>query len=208
MNLFSAASTAPGIFVTIDGPNGSGKTSLAAELAAALTSGGRTVHSTAQPSPTPLGRLVRASEATVQGRALACLVAADRHHQLASAIGPALSRGEVVVCDRYIESSLVLQRLDAVDVEFILAANAGILRPDIRIRLLADKGVLAERIAARGPDAARRFERANGPAAELRLYQEADELLAEAYGLASHTFDTTSTETGALGKAVLEVVAA
>ena len=79
MTLFIPAPTR-GRLVTIDGPNGSGKTSLAGEVSARLEAAGQTVYMTRQPSPTPLGDIVRAAERDVKGRALACLVAGDRHH--------------------------------------------------------------------------------------------------------------------------------
>lgn len=198
-------STRPGLFVTIDGPNGSGKTSLARAVEAVLTGRGDPVYSTAQPSGSALGKLARAAEPEVRGRALACLVAADRHHQLTEHILPALRRGDVVLCDRYVESSLVLQRLDGVGVDYILGVNSGIVRPDIRIRLLADEGVLRARLAERAPGRDRRFERApDGPRRELALYAEADELLTAAYDVAAEVYDTTSTRAPELGQRVAD----
>src|SRR4051794_16949176 len=82
-----------GLLVTIDGPNGSGKTSLAEAVAAKLEAAGEVVHATRQPSPTPLGDTVRESEGEVKGRGLACLVAGDRHHQAANEIVPKLVDG-------------------------------------------------------------------------------------------------------------------
>jgi dTMP kinase len=205
--LFSEAPTAPGLFVTIDGPNGSGKTSLAAEAAAALTERGYAVHRTKQPSPTPLGDSVRAAERSISGRALGCLVAADRHHQVQHEIRPALERGDIVLCDRYIESSLVLQRIDDVEIEYILAINASILRPDLRIRLIASEDVLRRRLAGRPVDPSRRFELdADGPLRELRLYEEADELLTSRFGLTSDVYDTSTTLAPALGQQMAEAI--
>lgn len=205
--LFAATPTAPGFFVTIEGPNGSGKTALTVELGRALARRGHAVHSTAQPSPTALGRTIRALEQSVGGRAFACLIAGDRHHQLESEIGPALARGKIVLCDRYIESSLVLQRIDGVHVDYVLAINAGIIRPDLRIRLFADDHVLSERVAGRGVVPSRRFEQS--PAAstrELRLYEEADELLVSQYNLTANVYDTTNTHAPALGSEVADAI--
>jgi len=205
--LFADTTSAPGFFVTVDGPNGSGKTALAAEMGAALARLGHAVHATAQPSPTALGETVRSSETGLRGRALACLVAADRHHQVETEIVPALRRGDVVICDRYVESSLVLQRLDGVSVGYILAINSGIQRPDVRVRLRADEAVLATRLASRPPDAARRFERAEGaPARELAFYEQADELLAGDHDLPPQLYDTTTTEALVLGETVARMV--
>ena len=60
--------------------------------------------------------------------ALACLVAGDRHHHLATEILPALHAGKVVICDRYLPSSLVLQAIDGIEPDTIWCLNAG-LRP-------------------------------------------------------------------------------
>lgn len=201
--LFASGPTAPGLFVTFDGPNGAGKTSLVEAVAGRLRNFGRTVVMTRQPSPTELGDTVRGAEASVRGRALACLVAGDRHHQLATEIRPALGAGAIVLCDRYVESSLVLQRLDEVDVEFILAVNAGIVRPDLRIRLLAHSAILAQRLAQRAADPARRFESTfNAPARELTLYEAADELLTRVHNAPSVIYDTTATDVNGLSALV------
>jgi len=198
MSLFGETPGA-GQLITIDGPNGSGKTSLAAALASHLRAAGRAVHSTRQPSPSLLGAEIRAAEATVRGRALACLVAGDRHHQAVNEIRPRLTDGITVICDRYIESSLVLQRLDDVAVEYILAINAGIPRPSMRVRLLAEPELLAARLAARPLDPARRLERSGGPKRELELYAEADRLLNEREELPAKVIDTSATEAEELG---------
>lgn len=182
-----------GFLVTVDGPNGVGKTSVVAALASALETAGKTVYATRQPSPTPLGDSVRSAERELKYRALACLVAANRHHQAETEIIPQLTEGAIVLCDRYVESSLVLQRLDGVDIDYILAINSGIPRPALRIRLVARPDVLAERLAQRPLAPERRFERDAGPERELELYAEADALLLQSEQLPATMFDTSST---------------
>lgn len=204
--LFADTATAPGLLVTVDGPNGSGKSTLIEAVVALLGAEPR-VHRTRQPSPTALGELIRAGEQEYHGRALACLIAGDRHHQLSSEILPSLQAGAIVLCDRYIESSLVLQRLDGVGSAEILELNRGILRPDVRIRLLAEPGILASRLAARPPDATRRFERLPGASErELELYEQADRLLNSEHQLPATVYDTSRTEAAGLGERMSSVI--
>jgi dTMP kinase len=194
------------MLVTIDGPNGSGKTILTEAVASKLRDRGIVVHDTHQPSASRLGVFARAAEPDLRGRGLACLVAADRHQQVEGEITEHLRAGEIVLCDRYVESSLVLQRIDGVETEFIVAINAGIPRPDLRIRLRADPATIRERLSSRRPDPARRFERGAGPELELELYEEADRLLAEEYQLGAHVYDTTYTDAAELGGRVTGLI--
>lgn len=205
-DLFADTVTAPGLFVTVDGPNGSGKSTLIAAVHTLLKRD-LAVHCTRQPSPTPLGDLLRESEQEYRGRALACLIAGDRLAQLENEIIPQLQVGQVVLCDRYIESSLVLQRLDDVSTEEILHINRGILRPDVRIRLLAQPEILARRLATRPPDPARRFERLPGASErELKLYEDADRLITGQHQLPATVYDTSTTEAAGLAERMSEVI--
>jgi dTMP kinase len=105
----------PGVFITLEGPDGSGKSSLLARLAAALRDAGCDVVATREPGSTPFGeqvrRLVLDTDPPIDrtGRADALLFAASRAQHVAEVIRPALARGAVVVCDRYADSSLAYQ---------------------------------------------------------------------------------------------------
>ena len=107
--------TRPGVFITLEGPDGSGKSSLLQSLAAALREAGCEVVATREPGSTPLGeqvrRLVLDTEPKIDrtGRADALLFAASRAQHVEEVIRPALERGAVVVCDRYADSSLAYQ---------------------------------------------------------------------------------------------------
>jgi dTMP kinase len=70
------------------------------------------VHVTAQPSHDRFGEIARHGTDTYTGHTVACLVAADRYHHLATQIRPQLAAGRIVLCDRYVASSYVLQRVD------------------------------------------------------------------------------------------------
>jgi dTMP kinase len=99
------------MFIVLEGIDGSGTTTQTSRLAAALRARGRVVLETREPSDGPVGRvlreLLRGGES--DHRALALLFAADRIDHLAREVEPALARGDLVLCDRYLGSSLVYQ---------------------------------------------------------------------------------------------------
>lgn len=162
----------PGILITLDGPGGVGKSTVAHLVTTVLDERAISVHSTVEPTRTLLGEHIRASTETYRGMALACLVAGDRHHHLATEILPALRAGKVVVCDRYLPSSLVLQRLDGLEPDVIWQLNAGVYVPDVAVLLNAEHPVIAKRLRARGAHS--RFERQPGSSrAESDLYHQA-----------------------------------
>jgi dTMP kinase len=146
-----AKRTRPGLLVTLEGPGGGGKSTVTALLAGRLAVAGLPVMATTEPSRTELGSFVRRSTDEYGGLTLAYLVAADRHHHLETEVRPALGAGRVVICDRYVASSLVLQGMDGVEEQTIwdLARHAEL--PDLAVVLSASPDVLAARVAARGP---------------------------------------------------------
>jgi dTMP kinase len=182
--------SAPGIFVSIDGPGGTGKTTTAALVRDRLVATGLHVHATAEPSRTPVGELIRSSTDTYSGMALACLVAGDRHHHVEAEIRPRLRSGAIVLSDRYLPTSFVLQRMDSLDWDTIWQLNAAVTVPDLAVILNADPAVLTRRLADRGAHS--RFERlADGPAIESRLYHDTSERLTR-LGWPICTIDTTA----------------
>ena len=163
------------IFVAIEGPNGVGKSTVARILADQLAARSpRGVHLTSEPTRTALGQLLRHSEAVLHGRALALALAADRAAHLDYEIIPALDDGRHVVTDRYVPSSLVLQRLDGLDLREIWSCNRYAL-PAITIYLQDRPDVIAARLA-QGTERSR-LEDAGSPDRELQLYREATEFL-------------------------------
>jgi len=102
-----------GLFITFEGGDGSGKTTQINLLATWLEAQGQTVVLTREPGGTDLGvelrNIVLHRKGFIAPRAEALLYAADRSHHIHSLVRPALERGEVVVQDRYLDSSIAYQ---------------------------------------------------------------------------------------------------
>jgi dTMP kinase len=161
-----------GLFVSIDGPGGAGKSTVLRLANQTLTERGQPTYATAEPSATPLGNLIRASTDTYSGMSLACLVAGDRHHHLATVIRSNLQAGAIVLTDRYLPSSLVLQRMDGISWPVIWQLNQGAEAPDLAVLLHADPACLRQRLTMRGGPHSR-FERyTDGPDRECSLYRD------------------------------------
>lgn len=101
------------MFITFEGIDGVGKSTQVDLLIAHLEANGKTVCRTHEPGGTELGTEIRHlllhRKGEVAARAEALLYAADRAHHVATKIRPALDRGEVVVSDRYMDSSIAYQ---------------------------------------------------------------------------------------------------
>lgn len=103
-----------GFFIVFEGGEGAGKSTQEGLLADALTARGRTVVRTREPGGTPAAEAMRAivlspEYAGLDPRAEALLFAAARGEHVARVVRPALDRGDVVICDRYLDSSVAYQ---------------------------------------------------------------------------------------------------
>ncbi|MCR2827116.1 dTMP kinase [Microbacterium sp. zg.Y909] len=145
-----------GLWVTFEGGDGAGKTTQAALLEQWLQQQGRTVVRTREPGGTEVGVLVRDivlhHRGDIAPRAEALLYAADRAHHVATLVRPALARGEVVIQDRYLDSSVAYQGagrvLDAEEVRRLsLWATEGAL-PDLTVLLDLDPSAARARLDA------------------------------------------------------------
>ncbi|NBE97467.1 MULTISPECIES: dTMP kinase [unclassified Nonomuraea] len=165
-----------GLFVVVEGPHGVGKTTTTRRLADQLRATGARVLVTSEPSGTALGRLVRTGESGLTGRALALAVAADRCLHIDTEIAPALKAGLIVISDRYVQSSLVLQRLDGLEIDEVWQYNAHVPVPSLSCYLRHTAEELGRRLRQR--TALSRLEREGSPARELALYEEAFDFLA------------------------------
>ncbi len=145
------------MFVTFEGVDGSGKSTQAELLRAHLAGLGREVVATREPGGTPLGERIR--ELLLDGDAItpwaeAALFAAARAELAERVIRPALARGADVVCDRYIDSSLVYQGLArGLGIERVLELNTAVadVMPHRTMVLLLDPESAATRTSS-SPD--------------------------------------------------------
>ncbi|WP_350347425.1 dTMP kinase [Agromyces sp. G08B096] len=160
-----------GLFITLEGGDGSGKSTQAELLRDWLTAEGRTVVRTREPGGTDVGveirELVLHHRGDIDPRAEALLYAADRAHHVATLVRPALARGEVVVQDRYLDSSVAYQGagrvLDPVEVRRLSEWATGGLLPDLTVLLDLDAETARTRL-----DAARtRYDRLEAEASEF-----------------------------------------
>jgi dTMP kinase len=141
------------MFVTFEGLDGSGKTTQKRLLQERLEADGRDVLATREPGGTELGERIR--DLVLHGGhvapwAEALLYAASRAQHVEEVIGPALERGAVVLCDRYIDSSVAYQGvarglgLDRV-LDLNLTAVGGLL-PDRTFLFEIDAALIGDRL--------------------------------------------------------------
>ena len=158
----------PGLFITLEGGEGSGKSTHAKLLAERLGGLGRDVVVTREPGGAPEAEAVR--KLLLGGEperwsplAEALLNYAARDNHLAMTIRPALARGAVVICDRFMDSTTAYQgHAGGVDLEFIKSlerAVVGETRPELTIVFDVDPELGLERARQRDPGHADRFER-------------------------------------------------
>jgi len=145
-------SAAP-LFIVLEGIDGSGTTTQLDRLAERLRARGRRVVATREPSPGPIGVLLREilrgthanpDGTSLDGRAMALLFAADRRDHLTREIEPALAAGCDVISDRYLLSSLAYQAVEA-DRAWVERLAEGVRAPDLTVLLDVDVGVAAQR---------------------------------------------------------------
>jgi len=132
------------VFVCFEGGEGSGKSTQSRLLRDALTAAGCTVRLTFEPGDTAVGRELRRivlspETGVLDDRCEALLYAADKAEHVATLVRPALERGEVVVTDRYVDSTLAYQgagrSLDPAELEEVARWATGDLRPHLTVVL-------------------------------------------------------------------------
>jgi dTMP kinase len=141
-----------GLLIALEGVDGSGTTSQRELVAKALRAQGHTLHTTAEPTTGPIGKLLReilTGTLQTSPQAVALLFAADRLDHLEREIIPQLNQGHIVLTDRYIHSSLAYQSL-AMGEDWVMAINQKARTPDLAILVKVSVEVATQRRAERG----------------------------------------------------------
>lgn len=132
------------MFITLEGPDGAGKTTQAALLVERLSAEGHDVVALREPGGTDLGAvvrevLVRRNWTPIDARAEALLFAACRAQLVGEVIRPALEHGTIVVADRFADSTRAYQGagrgLPAAELESLIAFATGGIAPDLTLLL-------------------------------------------------------------------------
>ena len=146
------------MFISFEGIEGSGKSTLMASVERALRAEGHEVVTAREPGGTPAGDAVRKiflePDLSVNAVAEMLLINASRSQLVADVIRPALARGAVVLCDRYVDSSLAYQgygrKLSLELVRTVCDAATGGLMPDLTLLVDISPRTSHERVSARG----------------------------------------------------------
>lgn len=144
-----------GIFITIEGPDGAGKTTVISKVCDWLSKEGYDFISTREPGGIGIAEQIREvilnkENTEMDARTEALLYAAARRQHLVQRVVPALNKGKIVICDRFIDSSLAYQGVARnLGVEEVLQVNAFAIQdtmPDLTVLLMIEPEVGLERI--------------------------------------------------------------
>ena len=144
------------MFITLEGPEGSGKTTAVKAAVARLQELGYQVVQTREPGGTPIAEQIRnvildKANTTMDPRTEALLYAASRRQHLVEKVWPAIKEGKIVICDRYLDSSLAYQGgARGLGVDNVLNVNLFATEgtwPDLTLLFDIDPNLGLERIA-------------------------------------------------------------
>ena len=138
-----------GAFIVIEGLDGSGKTTQAKLLAANLKKSHNAVY-TAEPSHGKIGKFIRNrilyGDSRLPTSVEALLFAADRIEHIQNEVAPALEKGDLVVSDRYIYSSLAYQGSAGLNLEWIQTINQHAMKPNLALFIDVDPETVLSRL--------------------------------------------------------------
>lgn len=145
-----------GFFITIEGPEGAGKTTVMKDVVEQLQSEGYDLISTREPGGIRISERIRDvildnDFTEMDGRTEALLYAAARRQHLVEKIVPALSKGKIVLCDRFVDASLAYQgHARGLGIDEVLSINEfaiGKIMPDLTLLFDLDPKIGLDRIA-------------------------------------------------------------
>jgi dTMP kinase len=150
-----------GLFITFEGTEGSGKTTQISRLAERLRTMGHRVRTLREPGGTPIGEEIRhtlkhsPANHAMTPEAELLLMNASRAQLVREVIRPALATGEVVLCDRFYDSTTAYQgygrQLDLQMVKSMIDVAVGDTRPDLTLLFIVPHDVSEARRVARQP---------------------------------------------------------
>lgn len=148
-----------GLFITFEGTEGSGKSTQVPLLVERLREWGHAVRIFREPGGTPIGEEIRHTlkhshaNAAMTAEAELLLMNASRAQLVREVIRPALSRGEIIICDRFYDSTTAYQgygrQLDLATVRHVIDLAVGHTRPDLTLLLRVPAAVSEERMRSR-----------------------------------------------------------
>jgi len=148
-----------GLFITFEGTEGSGKSTQVPLLVERLREWGHIVKVFREPGGTPIGEEIRHTlkhshaNTAMTAEAELLLMNASRAQLVREVIRPALSRGEIIVCDRFYDSTTAYQgygrQLDLQNVRGIIDVAVGNTRPDLTLFLKVPQSISEERLRSR-----------------------------------------------------------
>ncbi len=164
------------MFISIDGANGVGKTTISTLVYERLQQKYDKVFLTKEPTNSTIGQFIKDLENIdeYKGYPLAYMILADRYYHIKK-IEEKLNDGYIVITDRYIASSLVYQVLDGIDIEEVLKLNLKFKKPDIYFFITMTEGKIKEILKNR--QNLTRFEIENTSFKELKLFDNAKTIL-------------------------------
>ena len=174
-----------GLFITFEGTEGSGKTTQISLLAERLRSAGCSVRTLREPGGTLIGEEIRHTlkhspdNHAMTAEAELLLMNASRAQLVREVIRPAIAAGEIVLCDRFYDSTTAYQgygrQLDLRMVKSIIDVAVGDTRPDLTLLFLIPQEVSEARRLARQPTLALRFQRDRMEEADRGFFERVEE---------------------------------
>lgn len=155
------------LFITIEGPEGSGKTTVAKKVVEALQNEGYKVLYTREPGGVEIAEKIRdiildVKNTNLDVRSEALLYAASRRQHLVEKVEPALEQGYIVICDRFVDSSLAYQgHARGIGIDEVYDINMFAIKghwPDVTILLDIDPEVGLSRIMSNRQDEVNRLD--------------------------------------------------